>query len=400
MKPHVLIVGGGIAGPALALFLNRVGISSAISEAYPQQNDIGGGIQIAPNGMHVLEHIGIAGQIMAHGVESDEFSLENQHGRVLGIVPNGPANLYRFPAITVSRSVLHRALTDEVNRLGIPIAYKKRLQAFTSSDSGVVAEFQDGSLDHGTLLIGADGVQSRTRELLFPQGQPPFYTGLFTVGGFARHPSLTPAIQEDMCRMHMIFGREGFFGYGYFDRHNPDNVMWWSHVSRDCDPHAQDYKSWPNDELRNELLARHHGWPEPIETILRNAPDLLRGPVYDVPTLPTWSKERVLLIGDAAHATSPHAGQGASLALEDAMTLARIMRKSEAKHEVVFAQFIKERRGRVERIVAEARRRGDRKQTLTPTAAWIRDQAISIMARLMGARMNKWIYSYNAEWDS
>jgi 2-polyprenyl-6-methoxyphenol hydroxylase-like FAD-dependent oxidoreductase len=147
------------------------------------------------------------------------------------------------------------------------------------------------------------------------------------------------------------------------------------------------------------LLARHQGWQQPVATILESAPELLRGPVYDVPTLPAWSKGRILLIGDAAHATSPHAGQGASLALEDAMALGKLLRNQEAHHEQVFAEFMRDRHGRVERVIAEARRRGDGKKRLTPSAAWVRDRVISALARVLGARMNKWMYSYKIAWE-
>jgi 2-polyprenyl-6-methoxyphenol hydroxylase-like FAD-dependent oxidoreductase len=399
MKPHVLIVGGGVAGPALAIFLNKAGIASTVFEAHSQAEDIGGGMQIAPNGMRVLQEIGVAEEVIEHGVESDEFSFENQQGKVLARVPNGPASIYGIPAVVIARSVVHRTLIREAERRSIPILYHKRLHDLKCNASVVVAEFDDGSAAEGTLLIGADGVHSRTREVIFPDGPRPFYTGLFTVGGFASHPSLAPANRAELRRMHMIFGREGFFGYGRFNRQRPDTVIWWSHLSRDEDPQKQEYRSWPTETLRQELLVRHQGWQQPVTTILETAPELLRGPVYDVPTLPAWSKNRVLLIGDAAHATSPHAGQGASLALEDAMVLGKLLRNPEAVHEQVFGQFMRDRRSRVERVIAEARRRGDEKRTLTPTAAWIRDRVISALAHVLGARMNQWMYSYKIEWD-
>jgi 2-polyprenyl-6-methoxyphenol hydroxylase-like FAD-dependent oxidoreductase len=394
MKQRVLIIGGGIAGPALALFLNKAGMDPAVYEAYPRMDDIGGGMQIAPNGMRVLEQIGLAGAILAKGVESDEFSFENQHGRVLGRAANGPARKYGIPAVQIARSVLHRALLAEVEKRGIPVHYQKRLRTVEFPGSNVAAEFEDGTVAEGSLLIGADGIHSRTRDVIFPHGPRPTYTGLFTVGGFSSHPSLAPASEREMRRTHMIFGRDGFFGYGYFDRQLPRTVMWWSHVTREPEPGRQEYQSWPTEALRNELLERHRGWPEPVAAILRNAPELLRGPVYDLASLPTWWKDRALLIGDAAHAISPHAGQGASLALEDAMYLAKLLRDSGPGHEQVFERFVQDRRERVEKIIAEARRRGDGKRTLTPAAAWIRDRVISGLVRVWGNRMNDWIYSY------
>ncbi|MGA9669293.1 MAG: NAD(P)/FAD-dependent oxidoreductase [Terracidiphilus sp.] len=400
MKHHVLIIGGGIAGPALALLLGQAGISSAIYEAYPQVDDLGGGMQVAPNGMQVLVQIGIAEQLTALGVASDEFSFENQVGKVLGRLNNGRASKYGVPAVQLARRVLHKTLMDEAERRGIAVAYEKRLLQLDCNGAGVVAHFEDGTAAEGSLLIGADGIHSRTREVLFPDGPLPSYTGLFTIGGFASHPSLAPSSEEEMRRSHMIFGREGFFGYGYYDRNNPTSVMWWSHLTRDREPTKQEYSSWPADQLRQELLDRHKGWHEPVGTILRSAKELLRGPVYEVPSLPAWWKDRVLLIGDAAHATSPHAGQGASLALEDAMYLAKLLRNSETTHAQAFERFVQGRRDRVEKIVAEARRRGDGKRVLSPTAAWIRDRVISVLVRVWGERMNDWMYSYKIGWES
>jgi 2-polyprenyl-6-methoxyphenol hydroxylase-like FAD-dependent oxidoreductase len=235
--------------------------------------------------------------------------------------------------------------------------------------------------------------------VIFPDGPRPAYTGLFTIGGFASHPSLTPKSEREMRRAHLIFGLKGFFGYGHCDQQRPDTVMWWSHLPRDAEPNGQEHKAWPAEDLRNELLERHRGWPAPLETIIRNAGELLRGPVYDVPSLPAWSTDRVLLMGDAAHAISPHAGQGASLALEDAITLAKLLRDGRDGHEQAFERFERTRRARVERVVAEARRRGDGKKTLTPAAAWIRDRVISVLTRIWGDRMNDWMYSYRVAWD-
>ncbi len=399
MNTQVLIVGGGIAGPALALFLNEARIASTIYEAYPRTEDIGGGFQIAPNGMRVLEQLGLAHKVIAEGVESDEFRFENQHGRILGSVPNGPASLYGIPAVLVRRSFVHQALLDEVERRGIPVHYQKRLLGLESKAASVTAHFEDGSSADGAILIGADGVQSRTRGVIFPDGPRPFYTGLFTIGGFASDPTLIPQEEKEMHQMHMVYGREGFFGYAHFDGQRPDSVMWWTHLSKDEDAESLNYKSWSTDQLRQEMLLRHEGWRAPVSTILKSAQELLRGPVFDVPILPAWSKGRALLIGDAAHATSPHAGLGASLALEDAMLLGKLMRRSHFNHGEVFAQFEQARRTRVERVITESRRRGERKQVLTPTAAWIRDRMISGFALLLGSRMNRWMYEYKIAWE-
>ena len=164
MKERVaLVVGGGIAGPAVALFLKTAGYVPLLFEAHSQSSNIGGGLQIAPNGMHVLQRLGVTSPVLEQGVESAELCFENQFGKSLGCIPNGPASVYGTPGVQVARSVLHKALLDELFSQGIQIQYSKRVHEIWSYEHGVSAQFEDGSTAEGSILIGADGTLSRTR---------------------------------------------------------------------------------------------------------------------------------------------------------------------------------------------------------------------------------------------
>lgn len=140
------------------------------------------------------------------------------------------------------------------------------------------------------------------------------------------------------------------------------------------------------------------GWHKPVEELIKNTPSFMKGNVHDVQSLPTWHKGRVVLIGDSAHAVSPNSGQGASLALEDAMYLASLFRNSENDWENLFEQFERERKPRVEKIIVEGRRRGDNKKEITPFSAWIRDRTLSIVLPLFGEKGNRWVYEYKINW--
>ena len=137
-------------------------------------------------------------------------------------------------------------------------------------------------------------------------------------------------------------------------------------------------------QLRQHLRNFHAGWHDPIPRIVDAAENIVVTDTLDVATLPTWSRKRTLLIGDAAHATSPHAGQGASLALEDAMRLGRLMADRQ-ELALTFQNFEAERRPRAEKIVALARRNGNSKREFSATGAWIRDRMLKLLLPL-GAR--------------
>ena len=145
--------------------------------------------------------------------------------------------------------------------------------------------------------------------------------------------------------------------------------------------------------MKRQLLAFHAGWHDPIPQLLEAAENVIVSATLDVATLPTWSRKRTLLIGDAAHATSPHAGQGASLALEDAMRLGRLMQAGQELG-VTFENFESERRPRAERVVALARRRGNSKRAFSPAGAWIRDRMLKLLLPLSPRGMD-WMYGYD-----
>jgi 2-polyprenyl-6-methoxyphenol hydroxylase-like FAD-dependent oxidoreductase len=193
-------------------------------------------------------------------------------------------------------------------------------------------------------------------------------------------------------RVETTFGQSGFFGYGFCSSDPNDGVMWWStQPSHGIDAAA--FRAMSQDAIRRHLQNFHAGWHDPIPQILDAAENIVVTDTLDVATLPTWSRGRTLLIGDAAHATSPHAGQGASLALEDAMRLSRLMQDGQELG-LTFQSFEIERRPRAEKIVALARRNGNSKREFSPTGAWIRDRMLTLLLPVTAKGMN-WMYAYD-----
>ena len=217
----------------------------------------------------------------------------------------------------VRRGILHRVLREAAQQAGIPITFGARLERIEQSDAAVRAIFADGRTATGDLLIGADGVGSPTRRHIDPDAPAPAYSGLVGLGGFARVPGLAPTPEAQ----HMVFGRRSFFGYLVRD---DGEVYWFANVTRPDGDRAA-LRAVTAEEWLATLRELHADDPYPVPQILAHATGEVGGyPIDDLAHVPHWSRGRVVAVGDAVHATSPSAGQGASLALEDAITLARM----------------------------------------------------------------------------
>jgi len=389
--PKALIIGGGIAGPVTAIFLKAAGLDAEVFEAWPYATGIGGGLQIAPNGMHVLAEIGLADDIIRRGSIAEAFDFHSQSGARLGSINRNMKQRFGQPAVNMCRATLNEALINKAWCENVELRFEKRLVAIEDrADRPVVAHFADGSSAEGDFVIGADGVHSAVRGHVIPDGPKPFDTGLIGFGGFVARSAIPDAPIGQ--RVATTFGQSGYFGYGVCSPDANDAVMWWStQPAHGVD--AATYRAMSQDAIRQHLLDFHAGWHDPIPRILEAAENIVVTSTLDVATLPTWSRQRTLLIGDAAHATSPHAGQGASLALEDAMRLGRLMQNRQELG-LTFQNFEQERRPRAERIVALARRNGNNKREFSATGAWIRDHMMKVLLPL-GERSMNWMYAYD-----
>ncbi|MBR1232259.1 NAD(P)/FAD-dependent oxidoreductase [Bradyrhizobium sp. AUGA SZCCT0182] len=390
-RPKALIIGGGIAGPVTGIFLKQAGIDAEVFEAWPYSAGIGGGLQIAPNGMHVLAEIGLAPEMIRRGSVAESFDFYSQKGARLGSLNRNMKARFGQPAVNMCRATLNELLVNKAWCANVELRFEKRLVGIEDrADQPVVAHFSDGSFAEGDFVIGADGVHSAVRGHVIPDGPKPFDTGLIGFGGFVPRAVIenSPIGQ----RVVTTFGQSGFFGYGFCSSDPNDGLMWWS-TQPAHGASAATFRAMSQDQLRQHLRKFHAGWHDPILQIIDAAENIVVTDTLDVATLPTWSRQRTLLIGDAAHATSPHAGQGASLALEDALRLGRLM-QTRQELALTFQNFEAERRPRAEKIVALARRNGNSKREFSPTGAWIRDRMMKLMLPL-GARAMDFMYAYD-----
>jgi 2-polyprenyl-6-methoxyphenol hydroxylase-like FAD-dependent oxidoreductase len=367
---RAIVVGGGIAGPAIALFLRRAGIEPVVLEAYPRADDVGGSFQIAPNGVRVLAELGLAEALLRAGQPSRSFCFRNHQGRVIGTAQTDRSGA----AVNVTRAALQRLMRDELEKNRITVAYEKRLRALIPAGGEVVAEMEDGSSEIGDFLVGADGVASRVRACMLPDKAKARYTGMVSIGGFCPAAYAPPPELGDESQLTFMVGPKHQIGYGKF---GPDLWAWWCHALAESDAERVELTTTPGEAMRARMAERYRGWSAPAGEMIAATQRWLATPIYDVPTLPTWHKGRVVLLGDAAHAMSPAGGQGASMALGDGMLLARLVADGSRTVEDAFARFEEQRRPGAEQFVKQGYANDRRTlQELGPFAMWMRDRVL------------------------
>jgi 2-polyprenyl-6-methoxyphenol hydroxylase-like FAD-dependent oxidoreductase len=389
---HAIIIGGGIAGPVTALALQRAGITSTVYEAHVGRDDAGGWLTIAVNGLAALRSLDLHRAVMAAGFPTTTIRFTSGTGKPLGAVPLGGVLADGTVTHTLRRSELHRVLREELQRRGISLEQGKRVVAAEPADGGVVARFADGSEARGDLLIGADGIHSRVRQLLDPEAPRPRYTGLGNMGGF------TPAGRFDVTpgACTMVFGRRSFFGMVVA----PDGEIWWfANPPRTTEIARDELRATSDEQWRERVAALFDADRTPAAAIIRaSAGPVIAGNQYDMPSVPVWRRGNMLIVGDAAHAAGPSSGQGASMAIEDAVVLAGRLREHAAIPDAL-AAYEQRRRARVERVVAHGARVGSTK-IAGPLGRVIRDLMLPLFlrraAREQGSRSMAWLFEHQA----
>ncbi|MEV0233793.1 NAD(P)/FAD-dependent oxidoreductase [Nonomuraea sp. NPDC050786] len=374
-----LIIGCGIAGPVTAMALREVGVDAEIFEAYGQgAEDVGSFLNVASNGLAALRVLGAHHKVLSHAIPTPRMVMWSGSGKRLGDVANGLRLDDGTVSHTVLRSDLYGAMRDEAARRGIQVTYGKRLVSYDESADRVTARFEDGTEATGDLLIACDGVHSRTRTILDPQAPAASYSGLYSCGGIVEDAGFTgePGVYN------MVFGKRAFFGYTVAET---GETWWFANVPRRLGDVPEDWKpvlvrAFEDDANFSAELIRRSDVHPPL-------------PIHDLPTVPVWHRGRVLLTGDAAHATSPSAGQGASLAIEDAVVLARCLRDS-GSHTEAFERFEAERRPRAERVVAYSRTISNSKAA-GPVTRVFRDLMLPLFLKKSASQESlAWMYRY------
>ena len=344
---RILIAGAGIGGLTAALALLRDGHDVAVCEQADRLAELGAGVQISANGARVLFALGLEDAIRRVWSEpaGKEIRLWNT-GETWKLFDLGAESVARYgaPYFMIHRADLHQALIDAVRALK-PDAIRLNARAAGFEDDGTVVTLQLASGEHvtGDALIGADGVHSRIRNLLAGDDRPEF-TGCMAWRGLVPVEQL-PAHMRRNVGVNCV-GPGGHVINYFLRRGEIFNFV--GIVERDWR-----VESWTERGTRAECAADFAGWNEDIHAIIRNVAEPYKWALLGRTPLGRFSHGRATLVGDAAHPTLPMLAQGANMAIEDGMVLARCIAACDDA-ETAFARYDAARVERTARLVRGA----------------------------------------------
>lgn len=332
------IIGAGIGGLCTAIALRKNGHEVEIYEAAEVIKPVGAGIIMASNAMQIARRLGFADGIAQAGNVLERFGVSDHEGRPLQIMDIQAIRAkFGEPSVAIHRGQLQQVLLQQLPYT--PIHLNKRLQSIQQLEGGkVVAFFEDGSQAEADVLIGADGLRSATRKAIFGE-KPLRYSSHTCWRGIIEHQFEHPHQARELWgktggkRVAIIQIAPNKVYFYYTEKHKPGFDL-------------------PRAELINYLQTQFSEFPPVYAEVIAKAKpaEIFHDDLYDLKPLHKWHHDRVLLLGDAAHATTPNMGQGGCQAIEDAWYLAEYLERYENVTEA-FAAFEQFRRPKVNFVV-------------------------------------------------
>jgi 2-polyprenyl-6-methoxyphenol hydroxylase-like FAD-dependent oxidoreductase len=364
---RIVIAGGGVAGSASAVALAHCGHDVTVYEAYEDPaGPVGSFLSLAANGLRGLAVLGCLPAVQKAGIPVERQRMWSGRGKLLGDVPRGRRGNDPLLSATLMRADLVSVLRAAAVDAGARFVTGTRLSA---------ADLRDRAASGADVVVGADGIWSAARTAIDPAAREPAYAGLYSVSGTSAGLDLEPG------SWNFIFARHGAFIW----LQAPDETTWWSAQVSGPEPADQ---SAIGPEILGDLFRT-----EAAAARILAATRVTHGATLHHVLAPVRQRhdDSIALIGDAAHPVG--AGQGASMAIEDAIALAQQLRAG-ASVPAALAGFDQMRRARVGKMAKSAAANRDAK-TAGPVAARLREMIMPIVFGRAYERATGWLYDYD-----
>ncbi len=382
---RVLVVGAGPGGLTTAIGLQRVGIRAEVFEQASEIRPIGAGLGVQSNALKALLRIGVGRSLIDRGAEVRSLDVYSSGDRLLGRFPQGEvSDEFGLPTLSVLRRDLQFELMDGLEDGTLHLG--ARCVGVEPDGDGVTLRFADGGEQRGALVVGADGVDSAVKSAVIGD------VGL-TYSGYCGWRSWVQPPSEVMPAGHcnLIIGR----GSAFVMFPTLDGVYWG--CMRKTPPGGTDQPG-----IQAELLEFARRFPERTRTVIEASTEdaILRTDIYDRDPPDTWYKGRVVLVGDAIHPTAPFVGQGAGIAIEDGVVLAKELSltnglRDRSMIDAALQAYQRRRAGRAHWMVMQGRRRGQLCSLENPVLCGARDTLLRLIPTSMWRKQLRDLVMYD-----
>lgn len=343
---RVLIVGAGPAGLSLALALEAIGRQADVVEIATQERAPGAALTLLAPALRALDALGLADAAVRAGFPRTRQVIGDHRGQIWDVVEVAPLPGTSYPgAIGITRPALHSLLIEAASEAGLPVRLGITIDSLIQRTDAVDVTFTDGTRGRYDLVVGADGIHSRLRALAVPDAAAPRFTGQAVWRALVDRP-------PDLVEGGMFYGPRNKAGINIVSA----DEMYLFLVQNVDDPRRPARADMP--KLLREQLIEFEGWVAWVRDRIDDPERVDYRPLEVLMLPPPWHRGRVVLIGDAVHATTPHLAAGAMCALEDGVVLAELLADTPSLERALTA-FATRRHDRCRLVVENAVQLGE-----------------------------------------
>jgi 2-polyprenyl-6-methoxyphenol hydroxylase-like FAD-dependent oxidoreductase len=382
-NPNIVIIGAGIGGLSAAIALQQVGLKVKVFERALELKEMGAGIVLSANAIKALEKLGVADQVRQAGSPVKKAEIRTPNGRLLVNMPvHKQAERYGTYSYLIYRPDLQRILYEKLK--SDTVKHGKKFIVLEQDRENITSMFEDGEIVKSKLLIGADGVHSRIRQTIAGDSALR-YSGFIAFRGISR-------FEDDRFPVELGGGFEAWgngkrFGFSHLGK---GRVFWFAAVNT---PHGTLLTAKNKKQV---ALGHFKSWWGPISDVIDSTDEenILVHEIFDRKPIKKWHKGRVTLLGDAAHPMLPNLGQGGAQAMEDAIILARYLKRFPQDVEQALSHYEQARIPRVTKVIQGSRMMARMMQLENPVAIKARNQLLRKMPDELKIKRLDWILGY------